>query len=588
MISDVTRAWGILSRSEQSHAYRVLLVLLVGTGLELLSLGLFMPVVSVLASETFEDDYPWLADLIGTQNDLQMTIRVFGLLAFVFLIKSVYVAWSVWFQRGFAARIEYRLSQALFASYVHRPFVFHLNNNSSVLIRNVGMASQFVTLTIDSLLVLGTDGAVLVAVVGFLLFVEPIGTIAVVIALGLTALLFHSMTKTRIQSWGARRMTHEARRIQYLQEGLGAIKEIKVLGQEQEFLRRFEHEVGATTQIGRGYGTLTALPRIWLEFLTLVGLAILVIILVAQGKSLNETLPVLGVFAAGSFKIMPSMNRIIFAIQNLRYSHSILDTLASDLGSVDVDLGRPREQRRDLLRGIEFRDVHFSYPEGDGEAITDLTFRVEPGTAIGFVGSSGAGKSTLVDLLLGLLKPTSGQILIDDVDSTSGLSNATTAFGYVPQTIYLTDDTLRNNVAFGVPPDQIDEQRVLEALRQASLLEFAAHLPEGLDTGLGEQGVRLSGGQRQRIGIARALYPDPSVLIFDEATSALDVLTEEQIVREIAAMRGNRTLIVIAHRFSSVSFCDTVHQVERGAIVMTGKPQDVARRIESLQTRERS
>jgi ABC-type multidrug transport system fused ATPase/permease subunit len=588
MISDVSRAWGILSRSERTHAYRVLLVLLAGTGLELLSLGLFMPVVSVLASETFETDYPWLADLIGTQNELQMTIRVFGLLAFVFLIKSVYVAWSVWFQRGFAARIEYRLSQALFASYVQRPFVFHLNNNSSVLIRNVGMASQFVTLTIDSLLVLGTDGAVLVAVVGFLLFVEPIGTIAVVIALGLTALLFHSMTKTRIQSWGARRMTHEARRIQYLQEGLGAIKEIKVLGREQEFLRRFEHEVGETTRIGRGYGTLTSLPRIWLEFLTLVGLAILVIILVAQGKSLNETLPVLGVFAAGSFKIMPSMNRIIFAIQNLRYSHSILDTLASDLSSVSVDSGRPRDQRRDLLRGIEFRDVHFSYPEGDGEAITNLTFRVEPGTAIGFVGSSGAGKSTLVDLLLGLLKPTSGRILIDDVDSTSGLSNATTAFGYVPQTIYLTDDTLRNNVAFGVPPDQIDEQRVLEALRQASLLEFAAQLPEGLDTRLGEQGVRLSGGQRQRIGIARALYPDPSVLIFDEATSALDVLTEEQIVREIASMRGNRTLIVIAHRFSSVSFCDTVHQVERGAIVMTGKPQDVARRIESLQTRERS
>jgi ABC-type bacteriocin/lantibiotic exporter with double-glycine peptidase domain len=585
MAGDVVRAWRILDLPERRHAYLVLASLLVGTFLELLSLGLFMPVVSVLASDTFAVDYPWLADLIGTDDELGMTIRVFGLLALVFLLKSIYVAWSIWFQRGFAARIEFRLSRLLFATYAHRPFVFHLDNNSSVLIRNIGMAAQFVSLTIDSLLVLGTDGAVLIAIVAFLIVIEPLGTVVVVAALGVTAMFFHFVTRAKVQDWGNRRVAHEARKLQYLQEGFGAIKEIKVLGREAQFLDRFENEVRQTTKIGRGYGTLTALPRIWLEFLTLLGLAVLVTVLVAQGRSLNDTLPILGVFAAGSFKVMPSMNRIIFAVQNLRYSRSILEMLTADLAT-SSDFGEsPRREVRDLANNIDFCDVRFAYPQSESEAIKGLSFTINAGESVGFVGSSGAGKSTLVDLLLGLLEPTSGRIVVDGNEQRLGDSTSLT-IGYVPQTIYLTDDSLRRNVALGVPDAEIDESRLNEALRQASLHEFVSQLPEGLDTNLGERGVRLSGGQRQRIGIARALYLDPSVLVLDEATSSLDILTEEEIVREIASMRGSRTLIVVAHRFSSVSMCHRVHHVEDGRIVQTGSAQEVTNAIESLHRRE--
>lgn len=584
--NDLVQAWRILDQGERRNAFLVFLSLIVGTGLELVSLGLFMPVVAVLASETFTSDYPWLANLIGTTDQLGMTVRVFGLLALVFLIKSIYVAWSVWFQRGFATQIEYRLSTHLFRSYTARPYTFHLSNNSSILIRNIGMAGQFVSLTIDSLLVLGTDGAVLIAIVIFLVVIEPVGSIVVVVVLGVTAVSFHMITRARILDWGSRRVIHEARKIQYLQEGLGAIKEIKVLGCEEEFISRFDSEIEQTTRINRGDGTLTALPRIWLEFLTLLGLAVLVTVLVAQGRDLNETLPVLGVFAAGSFKVMPSMNRIIFAVQNFRYSRAILSTLAADLDSPNNQASRARLEQRGLSTEIEFRNVHYSYPGSDSEAASGLSFKVNAGESVGFVGSTGAGKSTLVDLLLGLLGPSQGEVLFDGRARSNSDPGAGCIIGYVPQTIYLTDDSIRHNVAFGVPDDEIDDDRVHEAIRQASLAEFVNELPEGLETQLGERGVRLSGGQRQRIGIARALYLDPPVLVLDEATSSLDILTEEQIVREIATMRGTRTLIIVAHRFSSVALCDAVHQVESGRIIRSGSAGEITRAIESLQTRE--
>jgi ABC-type bacteriocin/lantibiotic exporter with double-glycine peptidase domain len=584
--NDIVQAWRILDKAERRSAFLVFGSLIVGTGLELVSLGLFMPVVSVLASDTFATDYPWLANLIGTTDELGMTIRVFGLLALVFLIKSVYVAWSVWFQRGFATKIEYRLSTHLFRSYTARPYTFHLENNSSVLIRNIGMAGQFVTLTIDSLLVLGTDGAVLIAIVIFLVVIEPVGTIVVVIVLGITAVCFHMITRTRIQNWGSRRVIHEGRKIQYLQEGFGAIKEIKVLAREDEFISRFDSEVAQTTKINRGYGTLTALPRIWLEFLTLLGLAVLVTVLVSQGRQLSETLPILGVFAAGSFKVMPSMNRIIFAVQNFRYSRSILTTLATDLDLSVERIDRARSLRHSLTSAIEFRDVHYSYPTSEVEAVSGLSFTVRAGDSVGFVGSSGAGKSTLVDLLLGLLRPSMGHVLFDGKAHGGAEAGISCTIGYVPQTIYLTDDSIRHNVAFGVPEGDIDEDQLHEAIRQASLTEFVNQLPEGLDTPLGERGVRLSGGQRQRIGIARALYLDPSVLVLDEATSSLDILTEEQIVREIAAMKGSRTLIIVAHRFTSVSLCNLVYQVEYGRIVRSGSAAEVIKAIESRQIRE--
>ncbi len=586
-LSDLSRAWHILDQGERRRAGLLIVVLLLGTALELLSLSLFMPVVSVLASDTFSDDYPWLANLVGTTDELGVVTKVFGILVVVFLLKSIYVAWSIWFQRGFASQIEYRLSSLLFRTYADMPFVFHLNNNSAVLMRNVGMASQFVSLTIDSLLVMGTDGAVLIAVVLFLVLVEPLGTLVVVVTLGLVAAIFHMLTRSQIQTWGARRIVHEARKIQFLQEGFGAIKEIKVLRRESEFIKRFDQEVLEVTRISKNYGTLTSLPRIWLEFLTLAGMAVLVVVLVAQGQSLNETLPVLGVFAAGSFKVMPSMNRLIFAVQNLRYSRSILGMLSEDLTRTQtIDSQIRSQETTSLQNSIAFSNVSFTYPNSDRPAISNLSFEIPAGASVGFVGSSGAGKSTLVDLLLGLLEPSAGSVLVDGHEMRPHGGAPRVSIGYVPQTIFLTDDSLRKNVALGVPEDDIDDAKIQDALYRASLGEFVSELPDGIETRMGERGVRLSGGQRQRIGIARALYSNPTVLILDEATSSLDVLTEEEIVREIASMKESLTLVVVAHRFSSVSICDVVHQVEDGRIVKSGSAQEVINSITSLQSQE--
>lgn len=581
-------AWSVLTQRERRTAVILAGVLLTGTALEVLSLSLFMPLVSVLAGERTPVEYPLLSELVRGASGADGVIRVFGVLLVVFVVKSVFAAWSIWFQRGFAARIEHRLSSDLFRIYVEKPYVFHVGNNSSVLMRNIGMASQFVTFTVDSLLVLGTDGAVLTATVLLLIAVEPVGTAAVVATVLLAAGLFHRSTQDRVAKWGEERLSLEAKKIQYMQEGLGAIKEIKVLGREAEFERRFDDTVKTMTRVNQGYTTLTSLPRIWLELLTLLGMGVLVAVQVLRGRSVSETLPILGVFAAGSFKVMPSVNRIIFAVQNLRYSRPALTLLDVDMKERGLHAGTFMSRQENTDGSIEFRDVSFSYPAANTRAVSNLTFLIAKGQAVGFVGSSGAGKSTLVDLLLGLLEPQGGEIFVGGTVRREASPDRKTSFGYVPQHIFLTDDTLRNNIAFGVPEQEIDENRVLGALEQASLGELLADLPDGLDTPMGERGVRLSGGQRQRIGIARALYSDPDVLVLDEATSALDIVTEKEIINEISEMIGERTLVIVAHRFTTVSICSTVHQVEGGRIVMTGSAPSVTDAIQASQSETRS
>ena len=575
----LSRVWRLLERSERRTALVLMVVLLVGTLLDVLSLSLFLPLISALSGDGQGIHFPVVSNLVRTSGDAATVARIFSLLVAVFVAKGAFTAWSIWYQRGFASTVERRMSSDLFTRYVNRPYQFHLDNNSSMLMRNVGMASQFVTFSVDSILVLATDGAVLIATVVMLAVIEPLGTSAVVVSTLSVAAFFYLSTRSRVSKWGASRLDLDASRIQYLQEGFGAIKEIKVLHRESQFIKRFDDTIQSWTHINRGYTTLTSLPRIWLELITLLGMTTLVGVQLLQGKTVSETLPVLGVFAAGSFRVMPSVNRIVFAVQNLKFSRPALELLHADLKSVHEPVIAHIDGELPLSGSIEFRKVSFAYPGRDTEAVSEIDFLIKPGQAVGFVGSSGAGKSTLVDLLLGLLNPESGEILVGGVPRDSGKLASKVSFGYVPQVLFLTDDTLRNNIALGVPDSEIDEARLSAVIEKACLVELVGELPDGVNTMLGERGVRLSGGQRQRIGIARALYPDPDVLILDEATSALDIRTEQEIIDEISAIVGNKTLVIVAHRLTSVAICGTVHQVEAGRIVMSGSPEGITQRI---------
>jgi ABC-type multidrug transport system fused ATPase/permease subunit len=568
-------AWKVLKTAEHRKAIFLSFLLLISVGLEILSLGLIMPLISLLSEDGFADKHPVVVDWLGNPSEFGLVVWAFSALTAVFILKSVFVAWTIWFQRGFSSAIEYRLSKDLFSRYLNHDYLFHVVNNSSELVRNVGMASQFSALTVDSVLVLATDGAVLVAIVGFFMFVEPVGTICVLLVLTTIGSLFHQISKSHISRWGNARIAHDGLKIKYMQEGFGAIKDVKVFGVEKFFESRFDEQVKATTHIGRAYGTVSSLPRIWLELLTFLALAVLVIVLVGGGNTLASTLPVLGVFAAGSFRVMPSLNRIIFAVQNLKYSESITKTLSVDLAD-SSSLMESSQTIWSLETEVKFTDVSFCYPGVGESALNNVSLEFKKGNIIGLIGTSGAGKSTIVDLLLGLFPPTSGSITANDVDIQSGLKRWREQIGYVPQNIYLIDDTLARNIAFGLMDEDIDGDKIDYAISNSALQQFVETLPLGLETVVGERGVRLSGGQRQRIGIARALYRNPHILVLDEATSALDIDTESAILNEISELRENRTIIIVAHRLSSLSFCNVVYRLEKGAVHSSGDTQVVS------------
>jgi ABC-type multidrug transport system fused ATPase/permease subunit len=456
----------------------------------------------------------------------------------------------------------------LFAIYLRQPYTFHLQRNSAELVRNVTGEVGIFTSVLNSALLLFSEILVLLGIAVLLLLVEPLGALIVVVVLGVAAWGFHRITRERISRWGVERQLHDGLRIQHLQQGLGGAKDVKLLGRESDFLTQFRTHNTKSARVWKLQSTLQNFPRLMFELLAVTGLAILVLTMLSQGRGMASIIPTLGLFAAAAFRLMPSANRVLGAIQALRYSLPVVNTLDEEMKLISHDpLLKKDEEVNSFKSEIHLKNVTYNYPGAASSALDDVTLTVLKGESVGLIGSSGSGKSTLVDVILGLLTPNSGQVEVDGHDIQQNLRRWQDQIGYVPQTIYLTDDTLRRNVAFGLATEQIDDIAVNRAIKAAQLEEFVAALPEGLNTIVGERGVRLSGGQRQRIGVARALYHDPNVLVLDEATSALDGATEFGVMEAIKALQGSKTILIVAHRLSTIEHCDRLYKFEAGKLV---------------------
>jgi ATP-binding cassette, subfamily B, bacterial PglK len=435
--------------------------------------------------------------------------------------------------------------------------------------------SQFTNNGLLPGILLLTECLIVTGIGVLLLVVEPVGALAVILTLGVAAWLFQRATRNHILRWGKTRQHHDGLRLQHLQQGLGGAKDVKLLGREGDFLAQYSiHNLGVA-RVARRQNTLKQLPRLWLELLAVVGLAGLVLVMLAQGKPLDGLLPTLGLFAAAAFRLMPSANRMLGALQGLRFSLPVVETLDRELNLLE-DVAPPAVSSPLLFQqSLVLEAIAYRYPDSESNALESVSLVIRRGTSVGFIGGTGAGKSTLVDVVLGLLAPTGGKVLVDGVDIQTNLRGWQNQIGYVPQSIFLTDDTLRRNVAFGLADQQINEQEIERALRAAQMDEFVRSLPRGINTIVGERGVRLSGGQRQRIGIARALYHDPAVLVLDEATSSLDVATETGVMQAINELHGQKTVLIVAHRLSTVSGCDRIFRLERGRLVEAGDARTV-------------
>lgn len=560
-------------------------LMLIGMAMEMLGIGLVIPALALMMKRDVVAEYPALApwlNSLGNPSHDRLVITCMLTLVGIYAVKALYLGFLAWRQARFAFGFQAELSQRIFAAYLSQPYTFHMQRNSAQLIRSIIGQVDEVRWVLQIGLLLAAECLVLLGILALLLVVEPLGILLVASTLGLAVWGFQSLTRDRILRWGVARQAHEGLRLQHLQQGLGGVKDVKVLGREGGFLAQYWTHNNGNAQVGQRQSTLEALPRLWLELLAIIGLAVLVLVMIGQGKPIESLVPTLGLFGAAALRLMPSVNRMLSSVQNVQFFLPALDNLHDELqlvGSVHAPKQRWPLPFKNML---EIDQVSFRYPSAEAQALCGVSLAIPRGASVGFIGTTGSGKSTLVDIILGLLTPSNGAVRVDGIDIQTNLRGWQDQIGYVPQSIYLTDDSLRRNVALGLPDDQIDENAVLRAIHASQLEQFVKELPKGLDTMVGERGIRLSGGQRQRIGIARALYHDPPVLVLDEATSSLDTATERGVMEAVRALKGDKTLLIVAHRLSTVEHCDRLFRLEQGRVVEEGETAVVLGKVPAV------
>ena len=566
----------LLDRSELLSVFLILALIMFGTLMETVGVGLVVPTVALLSQQNIVEQYPVFAPvlaLLGNPSQERLIVYTMITLLVVFLAKNLCMVVITWRQMKFAFDVQARLSLQMLKLYLTKPYAFHLQRNSSELIYNVGNGvSTYVTSALIPGMFLLIDLMVVIGLFSLLLYFEPFGAIASILVVGSSGILFNTATKSKVVAWGRERRLHETARLQHMQQALASAKDVKLMGREEDFLSLYNYHNLESARVNKHYTAMQYIPRLWLEFLAVFGLALLVITMVALNKGMENIVPTLALFAASIFRLMPSVNRMLQSIQQIRFTAPIIDNLAKELSTVTEETAPSCQQRLNFAH-FNLRDLNFTYESSQSPTLHEVDLSFNRGQAIGIIGKTGSGKSTLLDLILGLLAPSSGTITIDDKPLTKCLRQWQNEIGYVPQSIYLTDDSIRRNIAFGIADVNIDETKVINALKSSKLHDFVMSLPDGLDTVVGERGVRLSGGQCQRIGIARALYNEPTVLVLDEATSSLDLETERAIISEIEECKGEKTLIIVAHRLTTVAHCDLVIELAQGRVIrkMSGR-----------------
>lgn len=502
------------------------------------------------------------------------------MVAAFYMLRAAFLVWAEWFKESTVARSAARAADRLFARYLAADYLFHLRRRSASPIQEVSRSTAVAyQLIAASALNIIAEVATMTALVTVLAITAPAPTLVAVGAVVAVVAVPLVFTRGLWHRWGERMKAMEEQQLHLLQQSLGAIKEVKISGREAYFEGRLRAVRRDLAHVDAKRTALGTAQRLGVETALIVGMLAVVWLVTRGGASGADTVSLMALFAYAGFRVVPSANRIMLNAGYWRSGRAFVKNAIDDFRALDRVTLRPHgpDPSVSFTEGLVCEDVSFAYEETAVPAISHVYLRLAPGESLGIVGATGSGKSTLVALLLGLLPPTSGRILLDG-EPLSGHERAWhRLIGYVPQDPYLLDDTLRRNIAFAVPDALIDEQRVARACSLAQLDELIRQLPQGMDTPLGEDGARLSGGQRQRVAIARALYADPAVLVFDEATAALDNQTEREVTRAIATLHGTRTLIVIAHRLSTVQGCDRLVFLQDGRIAASGTYDDLLR-----------
>ena len=560
----------IFTKKQKIRLLLLLFVIAIGTFLELMGVTAIMPFINVVMDPQ-SIQKKWYLKVVyegfGFQNEVIFMVFLAIILAVVYVVKNVYLCIMYNLLYHFTFSNQRKLAYRMLECYMKQPYAFHLVHNSADLIRNVGNDTNMMFAGVLAILQLITEVCVCV-VLGVYLFIQDKSiTIGVVAILGLFLLFFAKAFKKYLSRIGNEDRKYNAGITKWLLQSFGGVKETKIMEREDFFLERFDYNYRNYASCERTYRFLQVAPRPVMETVCVCALLLVVAFKLLNGTHSVYFVSTLSVFAVAAFRLLPSINRVANYLSVIMFNKPAIDAVYHDLKQIDeLEKNKihsdKKEQPLPLNEKIEVRNMSFHYPDTDAYVLKNICFSIKKNDSVALIGPSGAGKTTLADIILGALEPVEGGVYVDDVDIREHMAAWHKNLGYIPQTIYLMDDTVRNNIAYGIPEDEVDEDKIWKALEQAQLKEFIQSLDKGLDTEIGEGGVRLSGGQRQRIGIARALYYDPEVLVLDEATSALDNETESAVMGAIDNLSGKKTLIIIAHRLTTIKNCDVVYEVK--------------------------
>lgn len=567
----------LLDRKQKRSMVWIVLMMLVGGVLESLGVTMLVPIITVVIDPVQVEQNKYLSaiyDALGLENTTQFAVVMLVAFVGIIVLKNVYLFFQQKVQLRFVYTNQFATSRRMMINFMQRPYEYYLNADTSVIQRNITSDVNNMYGLILSCLQLCSECIVFACLVGVLLAIDA--QMIIMVAVLMVALLFliKKVLKPIMVRAGQDNQDYYSGLYKWIEQSVMGIKEIKIANKENYFINEYAKCGAGYVNSVQKYNIYNATPRLLIETVCIAGMISYFIVIILRGAQVTELLPQLSALAMAAMRLLPSVNRINNYQTSISYFEpffmGVSDNLQEEIHDKKVSyaaedyLQKKEVEKLEIKKEISLQDITYKYPHTDVLIFDHADMVIPVGNSVGIVGTSGAGKTTIVDILLGLLQIESGRILADGVEVREHYESWLKNIGYIPQTIFMIDSTIRKNVAFGYAEDEIDDEKVWRALKEAQLDEFVRGLPEGLDTSIGERGIRISGGQRQRIGIARALFEDPEVLVLDEATSALDNETEAAIMDSINRLHGRKTLIIIAHRLQTIEKCDMVYRVENG------------------------
>jgi ABC-type multidrug transport system fused ATPase/permease subunit len=580
----------LLEKQERGKLLFVVFAMLMMGVIELVGVGSIGPFISIVSNPNIIHTNIYLSKAytyFNFSSDSSFIVFAGIVVIAVLFFSNFFLACVNFIINYYSGKRRHSMSMRLFEKYLRQPYIFFLNTNTAELSRNIlGDINTFVDRILTTSLNLVSSSIICLAIIVLLILINPLLSLMGSAVIGASYFIIYSIVRKFITKIGLERSVQNTLKYKYVNETFGGIKDIKILGKERVFLNLFSGPSKKSAMNDVKNEIISEIPKYIMETVAIGGILCVILVMVQRGSEMEEFLPVLTIYAFGAYRLLPSLQKIFRAVSNIKYHFKIIDNLERDYNTLPngAPLSRDDAPRMQFENEIKLENIVFSYPNTNRDIIKNQSLVIKNNTSIALVGSTGCGKTTFIDITLGLLEAQSGAIYIDGVEiNDTNRKNWQKNLGYVPQSIYLTDDTIRNNIAFGIDPGKIDDEAVIQAAKIANIHDFVAgELSEGYNTIIGERGIRLSGGQRQRIGIARAVYHDPSALILDEATSALDSLTEIAIMDAIRNLSHKKTIIMIAHRITTVKGCDVIYLMEKGIIVDHGHYDDLYHRNASF------